>query len=299
MRPSLLPNLVTAAGPQPRSQARKRCPVRGRPALHRRACPASRWWPGRPALRWRRAAALGRARPRPVDAIDAKADALAALAALGIKPESVQVAAEAPAWYHPGRSGCLRQGRAVLATFGELHPARPAAVRLDGTGGRVRARPRCRAPAQGRAEQGAAGLEPLPYPPVDRDFAFVVDRRSGWQAVGRRARRRPRSSARRVCSTSISGPGLGGAQVAGHRRPAAGRRPDLDGGRDRGRRRAGSSRPRRRRPAPCCVAALGRRASSSDGCPGVPIARYGAPAGASYTAPSHRALSVPTLIERP
>ena len=57
-----------------------------------------------------------------MDAIDAKGDALAALSVLGVKPESVQVVAEAPGWYHPGRSGSLRQGRAVLATFGELHP---------------------------------------------------------------------------------------------------------------------------------------------------------------------------------
>ena len=91
----------------------------------------------------------GPARTRPVDAIDAKADALAALAVLGVKPESVQVAAEAPAWYHPGRSGSLRQGRAVLATFGELHPARPRSVRPRGAGRGVRARSRCGAAAEG------------------------------------------------------------------------------------------------------------------------------------------------------
>ena len=115
------------------------------------------------------------ARLRPVDAIDSKADALAALATLGVKPESVQVTADAPAWYHPGRSGCLRQGRAVLASFGELHPRilrqfdiaeAVAAFEID-----LDAVP----PPKQRGGKARPSLEPLPYPPVDRDFAFVVD----------------------------------------------------------------------------------------------------------------------------
>jgi phenylalanyl-tRNA synthetase beta chain len=115
-------------------------------------------------------------RTRPVDAFDAKADALAALAVLGVRPESLQVDADAaPGWYHPGRSGCLRQGRSVLATFGELHPrvlkaldvaAPVVALELDLD---VVAAPKTRS---GKAKPA---LEALPYPPVDRDFAFVVD----------------------------------------------------------------------------------------------------------------------------
>lgn len=114
-------------------------------------------------------------RTRPVDALDAKAYALAALASLGIKSDSVQVAGDAPAWYHPGRSGILRQGRQVLAAFGELHPrvakifdltAPIAAFELD-----LDAVPLPKA----RAGKARPALEALPYPPVDRDFAFVVD----------------------------------------------------------------------------------------------------------------------------
>ena len=60
---------------------------------------------------------------RKVDAYDAKADALAVLAATGAPMTSVQVFAEAPAWYHPGRSGSLRLGPVLLGYFGELHPA--------------------------------------------------------------------------------------------------------------------------------------------------------------------------------
>lgn len=174
LRPSLLPNLATAAA---RNLARKH----ETGALFELGPRFTGPMPGEQAwalagLRFGTAAPRQWALPtRPVDAIAAKGDALAALAVLGVKPESVQVgAAEAPAWYHPGRSGSLRQGRLVLATFGELHPAilrqldlSAPAVAFELDLDRVplpKARP-------GRARPG---LEPLPYPPADRDFAFVV-----------------------------------------------------------------------------------------------------------------------------
>lgn len=114
-------------------------------------------------------------RNRPVDAIDVKGDVYAALKVLGIKPESVQVVAEAPPWYHPGRSGCLRQGRTLLASFGELHPrvlkvldlsAPVAAFEID--------LDQVPQPKQ-RGGKARPPLEALPFPPVDRDFAFIVD----------------------------------------------------------------------------------------------------------------------------
>src|SRR5207249_8156455 len=60
---------------------------------------------------------------REVDLYDVKADALAALAAMGAPAENLQAAADPPAWYHPGRAGTLRLGPKVLGAFGELHPA--------------------------------------------------------------------------------------------------------------------------------------------------------------------------------
>ncbi|MEK0085635.1 phenylalanine--tRNA ligase subunit beta [Benzoatithermus flavus] len=175
MRPSLLPNLVAAVA---RNVARKHeagalfelgprflGPMPGEQVM---ALAAVRFGAAEPR-HWAQ-------RTRPVDAIDAKGDALAALAVLGIKPDSVQVTTDAPAWYHPGRSGCLRQGRALLATFGELHPrvlkmfdlaAVPVvAFELD-----LDTLPKPKT----RATRAKPALEPLPYPPVDRDFAFVVD----------------------------------------------------------------------------------------------------------------------------
>jgi phenylalanyl-tRNA synthetase beta chain len=111
---------------------------------------------------------------RPVDAFDAKADALAALAACGA-PSSLQITTDAPAWYHPGRSGVLRLGPTVLAYFGEVHPAVLQAC--DVKGPIVAAEiffaslPHSRA---GGAARPLLKLESLQA--VTRDFAFVMGR---------------------------------------------------------------------------------------------------------------------------
>jgi phenylalanyl-tRNA synthetase beta chain len=109
---------------------------------------------------------------RPVDAFAAKADALAALAAAGVPVENLQVSAEPPGWYHPGRAGSFRLGARALAHFGELHPAVLAQFELKG-------------PASGfevfldavpppRKARGRAPLKLSPFQPVERDFAFLV-----------------------------------------------------------------------------------------------------------------------------
>src|SRR5690606_22752774 len=60
---------------------------------------------------------------RPVDVFDAKADAMALLAALGIPTGGLQIVPSGPDWYHPGRSATLQFGpKAVIGAFGELHP---------------------------------------------------------------------------------------------------------------------------------------------------------------------------------
>ena len=59
---------------------------------------------------------------RPVDLWDARADAEAALAAIGA-PAALMIQRSAPDWFHPGRSGVLSLGpKTRLAAFGELHP---------------------------------------------------------------------------------------------------------------------------------------------------------------------------------
>ena len=110
---------------------------------------------------------------RPVDAFDAKADVLAALAAGGIDMSGLKISRGAPAWFHPGRSGVvtLADGTEV-AHFGEIHPKVLKA--LDASG------PFCgfeifldRIPAH-RKRPGRPLLRPSPYQAVERDFAFVL-----------------------------------------------------------------------------------------------------------------------------
>ena len=109
---------------------------------------------------------------RPVHALDAKGDVMAALAAAGLPAESLSVAADAPGWYHPGRSGVVRQGpKLVLATFGELHPGVISALDLPGAAVAFELF-LDRVPEPKRRRRAAPELPTLQ--PVRRDFAFLV-----------------------------------------------------------------------------------------------------------------------------
>lgn len=111
---------------------------------------------------------------RPADAFDAKADALALLEAVGAPTANLQVTRDAPDWYHPGRSGCLRLGPTVLARFGELHPAVLEALEVEG---RVAAfEVFLDAVPQPKRKGGTAKpmLHLSPFQPIGRDFAFVA-----------------------------------------------------------------------------------------------------------------------------
>ncbi len=111
---------------------------------------------------------------RNVDLFDAKADIFAALDALGFDGSNAQISRETPDWYHPGRSGCLRLGKNVLGYFGEIHPMTLEQLDVEG-------------PVVGfelflenvpeRKYKGANKqlLTLNPLMPLHRDFAFVVD----------------------------------------------------------------------------------------------------------------------------
>ncbi len=74
----------------------------------------------------------GPARPRP-DALDAKADAFAVLAAAGAPMQALQIVPGGPNWLHPGRSGTIQIGpQNMLGYFGELHPRALEALDADG-----------------------------------------------------------------------------------------------------------------------------------------------------------------------
>jgi phenylalanyl-tRNA synthetase beta chain len=112
-----------------------------------------------------------------VDAFDAKADALAVLAAAGAPSSALQTAPGGPTWFHPGRSGTIQIGpQNVLGHFGELHPR--ALEALDAEGPLVAFEvilERIPEPRT-RGTRAKPVLELSPFQPVQRDFAFVVDR---------------------------------------------------------------------------------------------------------------------------
>ena len=100
---------------------------------------------------------------RDVDVFDAKADALAALAACDAPAGNAQISRDVPGHYHPGRAGVIRLGPTILATFGEIHPAV-----LDEMGVKTAV-----ARKKTGTEKSLLALNPLQ--PLGRDFAFLVD----------------------------------------------------------------------------------------------------------------------------
>jgi len=113
--------------------------------------------------------------PRPVDAMDAKADALGALVAARAPTGNLQVTSEAPGWYHPGRSGALRLGNQVLATFGEIHPKVLRALDAKGPAVGFEVFLDRLPPLKQKGGKARPLLKPSALQPVERDFAFLVD----------------------------------------------------------------------------------------------------------------------------
>jgi phenylalanyl-tRNA synthetase beta chain len=111
---------------------------------------------------------------RMVDVFDAKADAEAVLAALGA-PQRVQVGRKVESWFHPGRSGEIGLGPVKLAMFGEVHPRVLAAMDVKGPAMALtvylEAVPQPKVNATAKPALQASDLQP-----VERDFAFVVDK---------------------------------------------------------------------------------------------------------------------------
>lgn len=186
MRPSPLPNLIQAAGRNADRGQRDAAlfeigPQYAGDRPEDQAVVAAAIRTGRTGSRhWAEAA-------RPVDAFDAKADALAVLEALGLRIEKVVVAADAPAWYHPGRSGTLKLGAQVLARFGEIHPR---VLRTLDVAGPVVA---CEIfldmlPVKEAAGTARPALVLPALQPVERDFAFVVDYAVAAKTLVRAAR---------------------------------------------------------------------------------------------------------------
>jgi phenylalanyl-tRNA synthetase beta chain len=180
MRPSLVPGLVAAAqrnadrglpdaalfevgqifrGDQPADQLTAAAGVRRARA---KASGSGRHWSSPAAA---------------VDAFDVKADALATLAAAGASMGALQIVPGGPAWLHPGRSGTIQIGpQNVLGHFGELHPRALKALRVEGPLAAFEVILERVPDPKSRATRARPRLELSALQPVERDFAFVVDR---------------------------------------------------------------------------------------------------------------------------
>jgi len=188
MRPSLLPNLISAVA---RNMARGFLDVglfeigqayagdapvdeTVRAAGVRRGATMERHWTGE---------------ARSVDAYDAKADAIAALEAAGAPVQSLQVVAGAPGWFHPGRSGTFQLGpQNQIAHFGELHPRVIDAldVKAPLVGFELVLNNIPEPKKTGGASRPALNASDLQS--VSRDFAFVLDSTVAAEKVVRAAR---------------------------------------------------------------------------------------------------------------
>jgi phenylalanyl-tRNA synthetase beta chain len=112
-----------------------------------------------------------------VDAFDAKADAMALLATLGIPAGGLQVAAGGPAWFHPGRSATLQFGpKNVVGAFGEIHPKVLKALDLKGPLVAFEISLDALPPPKAKPTRMKPKLVLSDFQPITRDFAFVVGR---------------------------------------------------------------------------------------------------------------------------
>src|SRR5690606_1010451 len=97
------------------------------------------------------------------------------LAALGLSQANIQVTRDAPAWFHPGRSGALKLGpKVTLGVFGELHPDTLAALDAAGPMAAFELYLDNLPPAK-RKGTAKAALDASDLQAVRRDFAFLVD----------------------------------------------------------------------------------------------------------------------------
>ncbi|HEY9235210.1 MULTISPECIES: phenylalanine--tRNA ligase subunit beta [Phenylobacterium] len=172
MRPSILPNLIDAAGRNAR---------RGFPDVA--LFEIGPFYKGdQPADQMTAiSAVVAPHAPRRWDGVTAdalyelKGDVLSLLDDLGAPTGSLQVSqAGLSDWWHPGRAGALRLGKNTLVEFGEIHPRILKALDVEGPVlGFELVLDNLPEPKK-KATKTKAALELSPLMPLSRDFAFVV-----------------------------------------------------------------------------------------------------------------------------
>ncbi len=105
-----------------------------------------------------------------------KGDLLSLLEDLGAPVASLQVVQGGVSdWWHPGRSAALRLGKSTLVEFGELHPRILKALDVDGPMYGFELIVDAIPEPKKKATKSKPALELSPLMPLSRDFAFVVD----------------------------------------------------------------------------------------------------------------------------
>jgi phenylalanyl-tRNA synthetase beta chain len=114
---------------------------------------------------------------KPADVFDAKADAVAVLAAAGAPMQGLQIVPGGPSWLHPGRSGTIQMGpKNVLGHFGELHPHVLEALGVLGPLVALEVILDRVPEPKARRTRAKPPVELSQFQPVERDFAFIVTR---------------------------------------------------------------------------------------------------------------------------
>ena len=113
----------------------------------------------------------------PAGAFDAKADALALLAALGVATGGLQVVPGGPSWFHPGRSATLQFGpKSIVGHFGELHPRALRTLDMEGPVAAFEILLDSLPSAKAKATKIKSKLDLPDLQPLARDFAFMVEK---------------------------------------------------------------------------------------------------------------------------
>jgi phenylalanyl-tRNA synthetase beta chain len=175
MRPSLLPNLIDAAGRNARQGFPDIALFEVGPVFHgdrpqdQKTTIAGLLAPRAPRG-WDKAPAE--------DLFTVKADLTALLEEIGAPVDKLQTAqGDASSWWHPGRSARLQLGpKAVLAEFGEIHPAVLKALDVAGPVYGFEITLEVVPEPKKKAIKSRPAFSPSPLMPLTRDFAFVVDK---------------------------------------------------------------------------------------------------------------------------
>ncbi|WP_421738778.1 phenylalanine--tRNA ligase subunit beta [Caulobacter sp.] len=175
MRPSLLPNLIEAAGRNARQGFPDVALFEIGPTFHgdrpqdQRTVVAAILVPRAPR---------GWDKAKQDDVFTMKADLLALLEELGAPVDKLQTAqGSASSWWHPGRSARLQLGpKAVMAEFGELHPAVLKALDVSGPVYGFEITLEAIPEPKKKAIKSRAAFSPSPLMPLTRDFAFLVEK---------------------------------------------------------------------------------------------------------------------------